>query len=170
MKLNFVGGEPLMHPNLQYFVEHAKNIGLTVSIVTNGLFLSKERLDDLKPFVDWIEISVDSANEYTEKELGRGFGKHVQKTLDICENIQKIGIKLKINTVVTKLNFREDLLPLIEKIEPHRWKIFQVLYIAGQNDSLDKSYVSTFTPESTRLVERYRHKHVICLIHTINLL
>ena len=43
-------------------------------------------------------------------------------------------IKLKMNTVVTNLNYKEDFSELIKIIQPRRWKIFQVLPIIGQND------------------------------------
>ena len=134
-KVNFVGGEPLLHPHLQDFVVCAKNHGLTVSIITNGYLLTQQRIKELKPFVDWIGISIDSANEDIEAKLGRGFGRHVENTLRVCEMIKMEGIKLKINTVVTKLNFSEDLRSLIERIHPLRWKVFQMLGILGQNET-----------------------------------
>jgi len=43
-----------------------------------------------------------------------------------------MGIRLKINTVVSKLNYNEDLSWLIKKIKPERWKVFQILRIRNQ--------------------------------------
>jgi radical S-adenosyl methionine domain-containing protein 2 len=133
-KLNFVGGEPLLHPCLKELAAYAKEIGLTVSIVTNGYLLSEKRLHELRPVVDWIGVSIDSANEEVEARLGRGSGKHVENTLRVCSDIRANGIKLKINTVVTNLNFNEDMRPLIAELHPLRWKVFQMLDIEGQNE------------------------------------
>ena len=42
--------------------------------------------------------------------------------------------RLKINTVVTRENCGEDLGGFISRARPERWKLFQVLPVAGQND------------------------------------
>jgi radical S-adenosyl methionine domain-containing protein 2 len=132
-KLNFVGGEPLLHPYLKEFASCAKENNFTVSMVTNGYLLSRGLLDQLKPHMDWIGISIDSARDDVESMLGRGNGNHVRKAINVCRAIREIGIKLKVNTVVTKLNFKEDLRPLILELHPLRWKVFQMLGILGQN-------------------------------------
>lgn len=133
-KLNFVGGEPLLHPYLKEFATFSKENGLTVSIVSNGYFLTEDTLRGLKPIVDWIGISIDSAKEDVEAWLGRGAGKHVQNSKQVCREIRNNGIKLKINTVVTKLNYSEDLRALISDLRPQRWKVFQMLGILDQNE------------------------------------
>ena len=47
--------------------------------------------------------------------------------------MKNAGIKLKINSVISKLNYEEDLSWLIEKLEPERWKVFQILEIKNQH-------------------------------------
>ena len=47
--------------------------------------------------------------------------------------IKNEGIKLKINSVITRLNYKEDMVWLLEKINPDRWKVFQVLEIKERN-------------------------------------
>jgi radical S-adenosyl methionine domain-containing protein 2 len=133
-KLNFVGGEPLLHPHLKDFARYAKENDLTVSMVTNGYLLSEELVQKLKSIIDWIGISIDSARENVEAMLGRGYGNHVQNAINACDIVRKNGIKLKVNTVVTKLNFSEDLRPLILQVHPLRWKVFQMLGILDQNE------------------------------------
>jgi len=133
-KMNFVGGEPLLHPLIFDVVRLAKSMGFVVSVVSNGYYLDKKKIFDLSPFVDWIGISVDSQNEHVEKALGRGDGNHVKHIIEIADFIHEAGIKLKINTTVTRLNWTENMQPLIRRLKPSRWKVFQVLYIQGQND------------------------------------
>lgn len=48
--------------------------------------------------------------------------------------VRVLGIGLKLNTVVTALNWQEDMHALLRDLRPARWKVFQVLAIAGQND------------------------------------
>jgi radical S-adenosyl methionine domain-containing protein 2 len=45
-----------------------------------------------------------------------------------------LGVRLKINTVVTALNCDEDMGVLLRDLRPERWKVFQVLRVEGQND------------------------------------
>lgn len=134
-KLNFVGGEPFLHPDLIDFVKIAKEYGLTTSVVTNGSLLTRAKVHSLKPFVDWIGLSIDSGREEVEMELGRGHGGHVTHVIEMGEAIRQEGIKLKVNTVVTKLNYEEDMRPLVGMLRPLRWKVFQMLVIHGQNDA-----------------------------------
>ncbi len=133
-KINFVGGEPLLHPLILEIVKLARELGFVVSIVTNGSLLNRDMIKKLKPFVNWIGLSIDSADEPVEAALGRGKGDHVKHVLELAEIIHQEGLKLKINTTVTRLNWREDMRPLIRKLKPQRWKVFQVLRIAGQNE------------------------------------
>ena len=132
-KINFVGGEPTLHPLFFDIVKLAKSMGFVVSFVSNGYYLNRDVIVKLKPFVDWIGLSIDSADEKIEVLLGRGNGSHVKKILELAGIIHEVGIKLKINTTITRLNWKEDMRPLISLLKPDRWKMFQVLHIRGQN-------------------------------------
>jgi len=133
-KINLAGGEPLLHPLIFEIIKLAKEMGFVVSIVSNGSCLNSGIIRKLTPYVDWIGLSIDSANEAVETKLGRGHGGHVKHSLELAEIIHREGIKLKINTTVTRFNWNEDMHPLIGKLKPLRWKVFQVLHITGQND------------------------------------
>lgn len=133
-KINFVGGEPLLHPHILDFVGAAHKIGFIVCITSNGSHLNSAKIQSLKPFLSWFGISIDSASNRLERQLGRGSGNHVSHSLEIADIIHSFGIKLKINSTVTKLNFKENLRPLLHRLSPDRWKIFQMLPIKGQND------------------------------------
>jgi MoaA/NifB/PqqE/SkfB family radical SAM enzyme len=76
-----------------------------------------------------IGISIDSFQEDTQRKTGRcqqnGSALSKEDYLRLRENIQKNGISLKINTVVTALNLNEDF-SLIKTIAPKRWKILKM--------------------------------------------
>ncbi|KLK88036.1 hypothetical protein SZ63_02880 [Methanoculleus sediminis] len=133
-KINFVGGEPMCSSLIYDVVAAAKKMGLVVSITTNGSLLDENALNRLSAHVDWIGLSVDSASDLVEKTLGRGDGTHVRHAIEVARIVHELGMKLKINTTVTKLTFQEDLSELIRALDPHRWKVFQFLHVKGQND------------------------------------
>jgi len=133
-KITFVGGEPTLNPYLPEFLEAAKDVDLTTMIVTNGTQLTPAYQDRIADYTDWIALSLDSQFESIEKALGRGWGHHVENTLQNIALVKDSGIHLKINTVVTRLNVDEDMSDLVKRIAPERWKAFQVLSVRGQND------------------------------------
>ncbi|MCB9553898.1 MAG: radical SAM protein [Myxococcales bacterium] len=132
-KINFAGGEPTMHPEIGRLLAEARRLGFVVSMVTNGYRLDR-LLDTQASDFDWIGLSVDSGDEHTQAALGRGDGTHVAQSLALAGRIRRDGIRLKLNTVVTALNWQEDMRPYVRLFRPDRWKVFQVLPIEGQND------------------------------------
>lgn len=134
-KINFVGGEPFLHPNFDEILSIVHDMGFVTSIVTNGSFINKSNIAKIAENTEWIGISVDSIDNQVEAELGRGQGEHVTHALEVADMVHEYGLKLKVNTTVTRLTYRENMHQLIEHMDPHRWKIFQMLHIKGQNDS-----------------------------------
>lgn len=132
-KLNFAGGEPTLHRSLARYVTHAKSLGMTTSIVTNGFKLD-ELLDVCADALDWVGLSVDSGDESLQSELGRGHGDHVRRSIAHAERCRSLGVRVKLNMVVTALNVHDDLSGLVRSVRPERWKVFQALLVEGQND------------------------------------
>lgn len=133
-KINFVGGEPLCNSLIFDVTRLAKDMGFVVGITSNGSLLNEKTLNRLSGSVDWIGLSIDSSSEEIEKILGRGDGSHVKHCTTVSKMVQDLGIKLKINTTVTKLTFQEDMRDFIRSANPDRWKVFQFLHVPGQND------------------------------------
>jgi len=136
-KLNVAGGEPFLFPeflgNICRYVKEDLHLE-SVSIVTNGSKVTEKWLQKYGKFVDIIAVSCDSLNERTNIEIGRGSGDNVQQLRRISKWCQQYGIKFKMNTVVCKLNWLEDMSAIIEELNPFRWKCFQVLLVGGEND------------------------------------
>jgi radical S-adenosyl methionine domain-containing protein 2 len=137
-KITFAGGEPTLCSWLPELISAAKDAGMTTMIVTNGSKLTDEFLQINRTKLDWIAISIDSLKSETNLFSGRAIAGTNPLQLEfyksIVNKIKGYGYGLKINTVVNKSNFREDLCEFISFAKPHRWKIFQVLPIVGQND------------------------------------
>ena len=136
-KINFAGGEPTLCPWLPDLIRHAKSLGLTTSVVSNGSSITEAWLDDLASSLDILAISIDSVNPERQRRIGRVVnGKQPMaesKYLVIGERAKARGIRLKVNTVVNRLNVDEDLRAFIRAMGPERWKIFQALPVEGQN-------------------------------------
>lgn len=136
-KITFVGGEPTLCPWISELIKYAKSFGLTTMIVSNGTRLNGEFLSKNEPYLDWIAISIDSINSETNYKIGRivkkkGVDKLYYKKL--FNTIKKYNYKIKINTVVNRYNFNENLCDLINNINPKRWKVFKMLPIYEQNN------------------------------------
>ncbi|HVY61328.1 MAG TPA: viperin family antiviral radical SAM protein [Planctomycetota bacterium] len=134
-KLTFAGGEPTLCPHLPDLLNATRERGLVPSLVTNGTGVTADFLKQAAQSLDWVALSIESAREGTNLALGRGFGNHVRNTLAVVERLRVYPhIRIKLNTVVTALNWREDMHWLIRAVRPERWKVLQAVAIAGQND------------------------------------
>lgn len=146
-KITFAGGEPLLCPWLPDLIKQAKLLGMTTMIVTNGTKLTDDFLKENKPYLDWIAISIDSLKDDSNIKTGRAIvGKKVINENTYKQLVSKIkayGYGLKINTVVTKINYKEDLSSFIAYAKPKRWKVLQVLPVEGQNNTKIDAYTIT---------------------------
>lgn len=137
-KITFAGGEPTLCPWLPILIATAKDAGLTTMIVTNGSKLSDSFLVQNKAKLDWIAVSIDSLNPNTNIAMGRAILGKTPLQLDyytsLVDRIKQHGYGLKINSVISKKNFNENMGEFIRYAKPKRWKLFQVLPIVGQND------------------------------------
>lgn len=142
-KLTLEGGEPFLSPKLSELLKKAKNLGLVTCVVTNGKLVTKEKMKSLSPYLDWIALSIDSVDEATEIKLKRGDGGHISHCKEIATWAHELGIRLKINSVITSLNYTQDMKSLIRELKPDRWKAFQMLQIEGENVETTKDLIIT---------------------------
>jgi radical S-adenosyl methionine domain-containing protein 2 len=137
-KINFAGGEPFLYPHkLGWLCQYCKEVLAleSVSIITNGTKVTKAWLDKYGHFVDVMGVSCDSFDEKTNELIGRGTGENVQQLFRIRDWCKELKIKFKLNTVVCKLNWQEDMVLIIRELQPFRWKCFQVLFVEGEIDA-----------------------------------
>ncbi|MBA7520589.1 GTP 3',8-cyclase [subsurface metagenome] len=148
-KINFAGGEPTLSPFLGDLLDHSKKLGLITSVISNGTGINRLFIEKFRKSIDWIGLSIDSGFESINYKLGRGNGNLIKQIIKKSKFIQDSGIKLKLNTVVNKLNYLEDLSWLIKIINPERWKVFQILEIKNQrNPKLNNLLISKSEFES----------------------
>ena len=169
-KINFAGGEPFTES--KYLGELIKickeKIKIEkISIITNGSLVKKKFFEDFGKYIDVFGVSCDSFNKETNIQIGRGKkGDNVEKLFEIRDLCKKYNIKFKLNTVVCNLNKDENMVENIKKLNPCRWKCFQVLMVRGENEDSSKLRdVTKFQitdEEFNKFIER--HKEIDCLI------
>lgn len=157
-KINFAGGEPLLHTDLREMIMWAKECKMTTSIVTNGSLLNPEWIAEMSGYLDWLTLSIDSSNPETHKKSGRFVGVRPMSSdryLEIAKLAKMHKMRLKINSVVTRYNCHENMASFIKEADPERWKIMQVLSIRGQNDDNFESCKVTLA-QFHKFVDRHR--------------
>jgi len=123
VRLNLAGGEPLLHPErVLELLQAAREMGFTVSMITNGSALSTSLAQRLAPLLSLLGVSLDSDVEDTNRRIGRQDTHGVLLRNDrLLESLMEAKclnpeLQLKINTVVNALNCDEDLSPLIQQL------------------------------------------------------
>lgn len=129
-KISWTGGEALLYPNLIELLKLSKSYGITNNLLTNGKLLSKEKIVELEPYLDYITLSFDSNESDTNSILGRG-ENHGKKIIEILNFIKenKINIKVKINTLVSKVNKFEivNVGKTLKCYDIDRWRLFKFI-------------------------------------------
>jgi radical S-adenosyl methionine domain-containing protein 2 len=136
-KVTFAGGEPTLCPWLVVLLDTVKRNGGTTMLVTNGSRLDPATLADLAGRLDWLTLSIDSAQPGIHQRLGRalkGVPLEPRRYVEVADAARALGIGVKVNTVVSALNAEEDMRPFIRRLAPERWKLLQMLPVTGQND------------------------------------
>jgi radical S-adenosyl methionine domain-containing protein 2 len=173
-KINFAGGEPFTDANFlgKCIQECKENIGIEkISIITNGSLVKKSFFEKYGKYIDVFGVSCDSFNKDTNIKIGRGTkGENVKKLFEIRELCRQYNIKFKLNTVVCNYNKDENMVENIKKLDPYRWKVFQVLMVKGENDGGDKLRDVTEFQISNEEFKQFieRHKEIKCMVDESN--
>ena len=138
IRLNLAGGEPLIVPTIDKVIEIAYKIGYDVSIITNGSRLTEKFIKNSGKKFSVVGISIDSFIENINIKVGRctksnrvvAFNKILEKIM----LLKKINpeIVVKINTVVTEFNWKEEMFMGINSLKADKWKIFKELAVEGR--------------------------------------
>ena len=138
-KINFAGGEPTLVRDLGALCKRIKTRSqgrCAVSLVTNGARL-ESLLESSAEWIDWVALSVDSGDDGVNAVLGRTSKNrpYAPRMLELAAVARKRSVRIKCNTVVNRLNMREDMRGFLLELAPERWKLFQMLPVAGENDA-----------------------------------
>lgn len=154
-RFNIAGGEPLLYPRIDELIEYIKSRGVNVSIVTNGILLNEYFIEKHSKNLETIGISMDSLSEDTLINLNCKTPKNEiltkERLFEIANIIKEFGIKLKINTVVTKENYKEILYKDLSQLDIDRWKILKMKPF--KNDIFDNYDLDITNEEFNQFIE-----------------
>ena len=93
----FSGGEPLLNVGLQAFVKKASALGMKVEILSNGTLWSQKLIDEISPYLDRVQISIDGFDETSNASV-RGEG-NFEKALSTVDTLLKKGVRVAVAMV-----------------------------------------------------------------------
>lgn len=138
-KLTLVGGEPMLCPWLLDLLKLARQRNMTTMLVSNGSRMDSAWVERHAPWLDWAALSIDSLECETNFHIGRVSGGKLAPDRAsysaLLKSLQKAGCRIKVNTVVSALNWLEDFTSFLMEHAVERWKVLQVLHVLGENDS-----------------------------------
>lgn len=132
--INFAGGEPMLYENFPALLSYAKDSGFGASLISNGSLLLNEKIMPKDTFkkLDTLGISVDSLDEKILVALGCCNSSlkvlSEEKLIRVINRAKSVNpaLKIKLNSVVSKLNVNECLTRLEDKVSIDRWKFLKI--------------------------------------------
>ncbi|MGL2730098.1 GTP 3',8-cyclase MoaA [Helicobacter pylori] len=143
-KIRITGGEPLLRKGLDEFIAklHAYNKEVALVLSTNGFLLKKMAKDLKKAGLSRVNVSLDSLK--SDRVLKISQKDALKNTLEGVEESLKVGLKLKLNTVVMKSVNDDEILELLEYAKNRR---IQIRYIEFMENTHAKSLVKGLKEE-----------------------
>ncbi len=137
-KIRITGGEPLLRKGLDEFIAklHAYNKEVALVLSTNGFLLKKMAKDLKNAGLSRVNVSLDSLK--SDRVLKISQKDALKNTLEGIEESLKVGLKLKLNTVVMKSVNDDEILELLEYAKNKR---IQIRYIEFMENTHAKSLV-----------------------------
>lgn len=102
--VDFTGGEFFLYKYWVQVLAYARNLGLIVSIHTNGMALNEENLTMLSSFnIRTVQVSLDSHLPHIHDSI-RGVDGALEKTINGIKRAKKAGLRIKVCVMVHGLN------------------------------------------------------------------
>ncbi|MBM7855573.1 putative heme d1 biosynthesis radical SAM protein NirJ1 [Desulfohalotomaculum tongense] len=145
----FSGGEPLARPDFFQLASYARQLGLRVTISTNGTLITPDVARKIKDIgVGYVGISLDGIGENNDRFRGRkGAFDAALKGIRHCLEVgQKVGLRFTINR--HNINELNDIFDLLEEENIPRACFYHLVYSGRASDMKDED----ITHEETRAV------------------
>jgi len=151
------GGEPLLREDIFRIAKHVTNLGLELSIITNGVLISRRIINNISNYFNHVTISVDS---HLEEINSKTRGKYIlPKILEGIKMCLSHGLDVSINVVVTKYNMENifDTIQFFEDIgiQRHNINLIAMLPVGRAKSHLE---ISVPIKELIEKTSRYSFK------------
>lgn len=130
LQVHISGGEPGARRDLAQIVTHARDAGLYVNLITSGIGITRERLDELdRAGVDHVQLSLQGIRPDMADRIS-GHPGSWDKKMAFAEWVTEIGFPLTINAVVHRQNMERlpDMLDLAETLGARRIEVATVQF------------------------------------------
>ncbi|MCQ2657605.1 GTP 3',8-cyclase MoaA [Helicobacter pylori] len=143
-KIRITGGEPLLRKGLDEFIAklHAYNKEVALVLSTNGFLLKKMAKGLKNAGLSRVNVSLDSLK--SDRVLKISQKDALKNALEGIEESLKVGLKLKLNTVVMKGVNDDEILELLEYAKNRH---IQIRYIEFMENTHAKSLVKGLKEE-----------------------
>jgi PqqA peptide cyclase len=127
--LHLTGGEPLARKDLPELIHAGSDAGLYVNMITSGLGLSEQRMEELAGAgLEHLQLSFQDVDESSANHIA-GARAHAHK-LALASQLRKYPWALTFNLVVHRMNLDrlEEFISMAEQYSPDRLEIAHVQY------------------------------------------
>lgn len=156
--ITWTGGEALLYPNLKELLKISQENGIKNKLITNGMVLAQnENMREILDYLDSLTLSLDTINDDTNEELGRG-RNHFEEVKTILDYVKGKSLKVNINTVVSKKNINEmeQLGAFLNNYNISKWKFFKFMPLRETAEkNKDEFAITDAEFEKTRNVFRH---------------
>ena len=145
-RINFTGGDPLLHPDWAKIMEYAAEKEIDIGILGNPNHLDSETIKFLKNLnLVYYQLSIDGMQEIHDYFRGDG---HFQKTVNALHLLQENGIKTGVMFTLSKIN-KDSLIDVIHFVSEKGVNFFDFsrLVPVGSGEQFSNQ---SFTPEDYR--------------------
>jgi len=159
-KIHFSGGEPMLRPQLPDLVEHATQLGMRVTLTTNGTLIDKAKAKRLiEAGLRGVNVSIDSPlRKMHEKIRGvEGSFKQTTRAVSLFNKYSHKGkLTVRINTVVGRSNFETlaTLPDLAHELGADGINLIPVDDHCGEHLSMRKKDIALYNSEIAPVIEK----------------
>ncbi len=163
-RLTLTGGEPLLHPDIDWFVELALDRGIDVGMPSNGILVG-DRLPLLRKISGHVQISLDA---YDKKSFARnrgGSARQWQRIIAGLKTLRDEGISFDISFLISRHNLDEifAMLDLAFELSPGMARFHSFNPHHGPRDGVLRSDDSKVKNTLSRIIGQHDYPFDISL-------
>jgi len=141
-KICVTGGEPLMRKDIVEILEYIHSKGINVTFSTNGILLNRNKLLQIKPFIDNIRFSIyGNEKKHDEITLKKGSYKKVIACLKMTKELE-IPAGLIMTAMRKNLDDLADVIEICNQYNVSKLYLFSLMPTARGEKIYATEYVS----------------------------
>lgn len=165
--IEWIGGEPLTHPDFEKLLDLAHNLKIKQILVTNGLLLNKQLIKKLVEYNVDVTISIQSSDKQIYESIQKGADfKKLEQNIKILTGLKQEEAHsralLTVNCVVLKQNYKY-LTDMIDFIDKYGIKniFFESDITNGPNSAINDSNIKKLLPDIFKKIQQKAKKNKI---------